>query len=124
MMRTLLLATMLCIPMTASAKEHDCFDLPTNLEVDRCLKRDLAHAEEQLSAAIAKVTRKLDAKERRVFNESQNSWKVYRDKHCAFVASIVEGGRMQPLIEAQCRVGLTKERIAAVDSIDVSTRAE
>src|SRR6202008_3236279 len=98
-MKILLLMVLISIAGRAVAEEHDCFDQPTNFEVDRCFSRDLARADEQLSAAIANAMAKFLPKERLTFTRSHDAWKNYRDLHCDFVGSMFEGGRMKPLIE-------------------------
>jgi uncharacterized protein YecT (DUF1311 family) len=70
----------------------------------------LAAADKTLNATYAKVMARLSPGGRTLLKTSQRAWLATRDADCAFVASAVEGGSLQPMIDADCRASETIAR--------------
>lgn len=49
---------------------------------------------------------------------AQNAWLAYRDAHCVSEGYIARGGSLEPMLVAQCKAALTRERIHQLQSIE------
>jgi uncharacterized protein YecT (DUF1311 family) len=70
----------------------------------RVAERGLKLVFDQLRAALSNPTRQT------ALTRAQLAWLSYRDKQCAFNASIFEGGSMWSMEYSTCQVALTNDR--------------
>jgi uncharacterized protein YecT (DUF1311 family) len=94
----------------------------TRVDMDREAGRRLADAAVELSRAIDVYRRRLDARQRDLFDRSQEQWMKHRDAACDFEASGVSGGSAHAVVHADCLTTHTRERLGALRRL--STCAE
>jgi uncharacterized protein YecT (DUF1311 family) len=80
----------------------DCSQAETQLELNRCAADARLEAEARLQAAVDATLMRLQPNAAGRFHAAQQAWEAYRDAHCAFVASGVEGGSAEPMVAADC----------------------
>jgi uncharacterized protein YecT (DUF1311 family) len=100
-------------------RKNPCASASTQLEMNRCWSNAAKSAEEQVSHAVAEVSAKVDRGEHseriKLIETSQAKWEEYRDAACAVIGDLYEGGSMQPLQDAQCRLRLAEQRKVEVN---------
>jgi uncharacterized protein YecT (DUF1311 family) len=117
------LGIVIWLAIPAVGQETNCFERPTNLEIDRCLAKRLADAERAVRDTITTTSKALTREERMTLGRAERAWSNHRDLHCRLAGMMFSGGRMQPLEEGACRVRLTKEHLQDIEAIDVSNRS-
>jgi uncharacterized protein YecT (DUF1311 family) len=106
----------------AVAMKPDCAKAETQTDMTLCAGQDLERADTALNAQYRltrEVMRKRDgdaATDKRARAEdalvtAQRAWVNYRDAHCTSVGYQAEGGSMQPMLVAQCKAGLSRDRV-------------
>ena len=50
--------------------------------------------------------------------EAQRAWLAFRDSHCASVGYHARGGSLEPLLVANCRTALTRERTGQLRQLE------
>ena len=83
-------------------------------DMSREAGRRLADAAVDLSRAIDVYRRRLDARQRDLFDRSQEQWMRHRDASCDFEASGVADGNVHSVVHADCLTAHTRERLEAV----------
>jgi uncharacterized protein YecT (DUF1311 family) len=96
----------------AQAGPRDCGSLRTQTEMNACAAEDYRVADAELNRVYGELRARLDPRRRQVLVVAERAWLRYRDAHCAFAGSEVEGGSMQPLVVASCRAAATRARTA------------
>ncbi|CAI2932747.1 lysozyme inhibitor LprI family protein [Aminobacter niigataensis] len=114
-MRLLILSISVASSMMASAafaEECDRND-QTQTGMNICAGSDFAASDAKLNAAYGDIMKRLSesADARKLLQDSQRSWIVFRDAECKFASSGVEGGSIYPMIQAGCLQGLTDARV-------------
>jgi len=71
----------------------------------------LAVSERQMKSLVATLNARYPPPFRVALRRSQRAWEAYRDADCAFQASGVAGGSVQPLVLAECRADRTDVRV-------------
>jgi uncharacterized protein YecT (DUF1311 family) len=96
----------------AIAKERDrCTSLEAQSEMNSC-SRDLAKKiEGEMQRAYEKLVARVDSKDKKTVRDAQRAWTTYRDRHCTFQASGVEGGSVHALIYNLCDLDATQARL-------------
>jgi hypothetical protein len=84
--------------------------------------RRLADVAVDLSRAIEIYRRRLDSRQRDLFDRSQEQWMKHRDAACEFEASGVAGATAHAVAHADCLAAHTRERLGALQRL--STCAE
>lgn len=94
------------------AKERErCTSLEAQSDMNIC-SRDLAKkVAGELQRTYEKLLGRVDAKDKKTIREAQRAWVTYRDKHCVFQASGVEGGSVHALIYNLCDLDATQARL-------------
>ncbi|NJK34486.1 MAG: DUF1311 domain-containing protein [Oscillatoriales cyanobacterium SM2_2_1] len=101
------------------AQSIDCRNPQTQRDLNRCSEADYRAADRQLNETYQQLRRRIRefAGNRPAVREQENrlvdaqlAWITFRDRHCAFVRSRVEGGSILPLAVNRCLERLTKER--------------
>lgn len=101
------------------AQSIDCRNPQTQRELNRCSEVDYRAADRQLNQTYQQLRRRIrelagdrpagrEQEDRLI--DAQLTWITFRDRHCAFVRSRVEGGSIAPLAVNRCLERLTKER--------------
>jgi len=74
---------------------------------------DLQKADAELNASYRQIRERLkgDAAKTDLLAKAERAWVAFRDAECAFAASGVEGGSVQPTVLAGCRADLTQKRV-------------
>lgn len=71
---------------------------------------DARRADQALNAQYAATRARLSPGSRTLLRDAQRSWITFRDSHCRYEASSVEGGSVYPMIHAMCITRLTDDR--------------
>ena len=79
--------------------------------MDLCAGSELKDLKEQLAMALSKERLVVDAN---LVDAAEGTFQRYRLTECSAVASRYKGGTIYPLIETNCEVGLTIQRIQQV----------
>lgn len=87
----------------------NCGASATQLDLDECAAQTLSQADAREFAAFHSAMRRFhnDA----VLRLSEMRWLDARSAACAFAASMVAGGSMEPMIEAQCNAAAAQARV-------------
>jgi uncharacterized protein YecT (DUF1311 family) len=94
----------------------ECGSQVTQSGMNICFAELWRDTEAKLNVAYVTLIARVEGTSKaRLLRKAEHAWIVYRDKHCAFVASAVEGGSAQPMIKAQCLAELTEQRLKALD---------
>ena len=86
--------------------------------------RRLADAAVDLSRAIDVYRRRLDARQRDLFDRSQEQWMKHRDAACEFEASGVAGGSAHAVVHADCLAAYTRERLGALRRLSICAEGD
>ncbi len=123
-MKTILAALFIgLVPAVALADDKpDCSDPQTQMDMNFCAGEAYKAADKTLNTtyqaamkAMKDIDSYLPADQKGAADAllaAQRAWIPFRDKACIAEGYMVEGGSMQPMIEAECQTRLTKERIA------------
>jgi uncharacterized protein YecT (DUF1311 family) len=123
---TLLLALALQGSLDARAREYNCRDPQTQLDMNMCAEVDFERADLELNAAWREAITDARASDREIdrrsdqrptqeakLREAQRAWLIFRDAQCTVEGyEEARGGSMEPMIYGGCRARLTRERIA------------
>mgnify|MGYP003672589741 FL=1 len=85
-------------------------DGETNSGMIRCTVEEYNAWDARLNTAYGAYMQGLDAPRDGALREAQRAWMALRDADCAFAASAYEGGSMQPLVTAGCRMDYAARR--------------
>ena len=109
----MLAAFVACSP--AAAK--DCGDEATEAGMNKCSADQLKAADAALNRAYQQIIHRLadDADTAKLLRDAQRAWVDFRDKHCAFAASGVDGGSSYPFVHDSCVTGITDARTKELD---------
>jgi len=110
---TPILATMFLFVSMArdlSASERDCKDAVSTAEMRTCANELYEAADAELNRVYRQLASQLSDKRREKLKAAQQAWIAFRDKNATFVASVVEGGTMYPILEVTELTSMTKQR--------------
>lgn len=104
-------------PLAPALAAEDCPGDGTQLALNECAAKALQQAEGALDERLSKIRTRLASMPERAkaLDAAQTAWTAYRDAECAFAASGVEGGSIQPLVVADCERTVTEARFEALD---------
>lgn len=125
MISTLLLALALQGSLDAQAREHQCNDAQTQMDMNFCAEIDFERADAELNAAWREAVAGARAGDREIdrqsdqrptveakMREAQRAWLIFRDAQCTVEGyGEARGGSMEPMVYSGCRARLTRERI-------------
>lgn len=121
-------AALAIVSLTRDARAQtpaDCTRAESGAEVRVCAREALRAAEQERAAAFDTLLAEIaDGRAERVqpLRKAEEAWAAYRDAHCRFVASRFEGGSLQSLLAADCRIALTRARIEDLRCLVVEER--
>ncbi len=120
----------LSILAQATAAAPVCEKPQTQTDMTICATRDYQLADAMLNAQweeTAAIMRRDDASlaeapdgHASYFDtllEAQRAWLAFRDAHCTSEGFQARGGSMEPMIVAQCKADLTRQRIAQIAAL-------
>lgn len=112
MKKYLLLLLLPALSVAADEGELDCENAITTLEVNACIGREVAEAEEvlqaYLSAAMEQIESQPDAQD--ALDKSQQAWLAYRSAYCDAIYTQWIGGTIRGAMSGLCALKLTKSR--------------
>jgi uncharacterized protein YecT (DUF1311 family) len=111
------------------AKKPDCKKAKTDSELSICAEQVAWQSYQEMEAVYQQLEKKYQSekegpkdyreKQWRYLKVSQQNWFAHRRSHCRWVASKFDGGTIQPVVEASCKNGLNKQRMAELlDNLD------
>jgi uncharacterized protein YecT (DUF1311 family) len=104
---TLIFLPLLLLPGSAHAQ---CEDKQTTMETVNCMDGEVKKTDAELNRVYQAALKKHRPENVEKLRKAQRAWIVFRDAQCTAEGSIYEGGTIQPIVEAHCRVKLTQER--------------
>ena len=101
-----------------AAEAKDCGDETTQGAMNKCVADQLKAADVTLNEAYQQIIHRLgdDAGTVKLLREAQRAWVDFRDKHCAFASSGVDGGSVYPFIHDSCLAEITEARNRQLDT--------
>ncbi len=113
MKRLILLAAVL-IATALPASTEDCDNAADQAAINACAAAEQAEAQTALDALYVDLEARLlgDEAKLALMNAAREAGTAFREAECAFAASGVEGGSMQPAIHAGCMADLLTQRAA------------
>jgi uncharacterized protein YecT (DUF1311 family) len=125
MIATLLFALALQGSLDAQARDHQCSDPQTQMDMNFCAEIDFERADAELNAAWREAIAAARAGDREIdrrsdqrpteeakMREAQRAWLIFRDAQCTVEGYEARGGTMEPMVYGGCRARLTRERTA------------
>lgn len=113
---------------TPRPEDPDCAEPMTQTAMNICAAQDFQRADAELNQVWrdVRVLAKADDAEPHddgqpghwpTLLEAQRAWLAYRDAHCRLVGYDARGGSLQPLLTANCRTELTRERTQSMRAL-------
>jgi uncharacterized protein YecT (DUF1311 family) len=111
-----------------SPEDPDCAEPLTQTAMNICAAQDFQRADAELNQVWREVRALAKAADAELNDddqhghwptllEAQRAWLTYRDAHCRLVGYDARGGSLQPLLVAQCRTELTRERTRSMRAL-------
>jgi len=100
-----------CWATIGVAKEPDCGDKETQLEMNRCALAVYQAADQELTRIYSSLLAKVSDKGKQSLRAIERVWIAYRDKECAFETSGTEGGTIHAFVAAQCLTRITRTHV-------------
>ena len=111
-------AALLLLPaLPLHAQTLDCDNAMTQTEMNQCAAQALEQEDQRLNRVYNQYRAGLQAKDRQALKQVQLAWIKFRDLDCKQVASVYEGGSMQPMVHAHCLAERTRERITHLEQM-------
>ncbi|GGB39942.1 hypothetical protein GCM10011316_09980 [Roseibium aquae] len=98
----------------------DCKDPQTQLDMTICASRDWQDADAELNAAYKAAMIEMQQTDSALpdalkgaadtLRAAQRDWIPFRDKACAAYGFLARGGTMEPMLVANCKTDLTRQR--------------
>ncbi len=114
----ILIAGTLLLPASAGAaddalaKEREaCTSKEAQSEMNICSGALAKKVGDEMQRAQEKLMGRVDGKNKANVRDAHRAWTTYRDRHCDFEASGVEGGSAHPLIYNLCVLDLNDARL-------------
>lgn len=105
-----LLSMLAFAPRVEGRERSPCLDAETQLEMNLCVKDELANAKQELKEVLRSLRGLLTSEEREKLDAAQSAWTAYREAHCEFVVCGTEGGSLEGFVRASCRSAMTYAR--------------
>ena len=113
-LQTGLAALILATPLLSGvAQADDCANAQDQATMNACAGKDFDKADKALNDVYRQINARLkdDAATKKLLVDAQKSWIAFRDSECTFQSSASVGGSIYPLLVANCRTGLTNDRV-------------
>lgn len=122
--------TLLAIALLLASAQTDaqCHNAMTQADMTACAVREFNAADGamnrqwKLTLAAMRNADRYPAQDRRPTYANQllvgqRAWLAYRDAHCVSAGYAARGGSMEPMLVAQCRAKLTRERTQQLQAL-------
>ena len=117
-MRLMFSATLLLLPASQlHAQTLDYDNAMTQMEMNQCAAQALEQADQELNRVYTQYRADLSAKDRQALKQVQLAWIKFRDLDCERIASVYDGGSMQPMVRSNCLAERTRERISHLEQM-------
>lgn len=95
------------------AMARDCSDEQTQTDLTICAVDNFNEADAELNATYKQMTDRLKTEPDtlKLLVAAQRAWIGFRDAECTYATQGTVGGTIHPMLEAECREGLTRKRI-------------
>ena len=118
----LLVVQVICAEHSTSLKqvvlEKTLYEAMTQTEMNISSYELAKYLKEKLKALEMKQSDRMFEETRRVFLQSCEKWKIWRDSEASFRAFSYKGGTMHSLVYNTAIIDLTKLRIKQIEGID------
>jgi uncharacterized protein YecT (DUF1311 family) len=112
-----LASLMLSITMQLPAWAAPCDNLRTQLDQNECAHDGYQKADKQLNKVYGDYRKRLNSGQQVQLKQAQVAWLKFRDAHCVFESSGVEGGSAHTMIYLNCMTSVTQDRTQAIQSL-------
>jgi len=102
----------LCLIMQACGASEECNSPKTQYSMNICSGIKLTNLENELKIKENTLSKKLKIiGGKKLFRISNMAWLEFRNSHCASISQVYNNGSIHSLVESECNIMLTKERI-------------
>lgn len=89
----------------------NCLDrATTTVAMLACNDAEYRRVDAELNRVYKQLVAKLSPARRKLLAKAQLRWIAFRDAECAFSASVVAGGTLEPVLYGACLIDLTQKR--------------
>lgn len=105
-----------CMPMAACAASdataEDCAEAVTTLAINQCAHVQAEQAEKQMERYLSAARKRYmeDSQTLAAMESAQQSWSLFRQRHCSAVHTLWRDGTMRGLMHNQCMLQQTHQR--------------
>lgn len=89
----------------------------TTAEMLESLEADFVIADKALNDAYQRLLNKQDATGQEKVKAAERAWIAFRDAECTLKADRARGGTLAPVIAANCRLHMTRQRIRELNTL-------
>jgi uncharacterized protein YecT (DUF1311 family) len=101
-----------------AAAVDKCADAQDQATMNQCADKAYKASDAKLNKVYKQITGRLkdDHDTAKLLVTAQKAWIAFRDAECGFASAGVAGGRIQPMVRAQCLDGVTQDRIKSLNT--------
>ena len=112
-LRTLVTSAIFLFLQMGLVSADDCADNADQATMNACAAQSFEKSDKELNGLYKQIETRLadEADAKRLLVAAQRAWIAFRDAECKFSSSAVAQGSAYPMVAAQCRDKLTKDRI-------------
>ncbi|WP_370600319.1 lysozyme inhibitor LprI family protein [Pseudomonas nitroreducens] len=100
-----------------AAQAADCANPMDQATFNACAAQEYSAADKRLNQVYNDYRQRLDARQKDGLKDAQQAWLRYRDLHCRFAASSVEGGSAYGMVFDGCLAEVTDARVKELKSL-------
>lgn len=100
-----------------AAQAADCANPMDQATFNTCAAQEYSAADKRLNQVYNDYRQRLDARQKDRLKDAQQAWLHYRDLHCKFAASSVEGGSAYTMVFDGCLAEVTDARVKELKSL-------
>ena len=110
------LVVMVIAPLSV-ARAENCSNAVDQATMNRCADEAYKKTDTELNAIYKQILVRLNGNDKttKLLVAAQKTWLSFRDAECAFATSASVEGSVYPMLVSQCRDGLTRKRIDALN---------
>lgn len=116
-MKTLLISLSLLALAPLASAATDCDNAMDQATMNECAGQQYAASDKRLNQVYNDYRKRLDAKQKDGLKNAQQAWLKYRDLHCKFEASSVEGGSAYGMVFNGCLATVTDARMKELQAM-------
>jgi uncharacterized protein YecT (DUF1311 family) len=99
----------------AAIKQERCEMAGTNLEMTRCMHRELEDSDARLNLVYGTLIKALAKPQ--ALQQAQRTWIAFRDAECRFQNEAMQGGSVYRFSNDLCLMQLTEQRIEVLERV-------